>query len=99
MNWQLADAKNRFSELVSLTLTEGPQRVTRRNETVVLVAEAEYERLTGKRPGFIEFLLNGPDFSGVDLTRDRSGMRDVDLGRDDLGRDNLDREDLGEEGK
>jgi prevent-host-death family protein len=83
MDWQLADAKNRFSELVSRALTEGPQRVTRRNEAVVLVAEAEYERLTGKRQGFIEFLLNGPDFSGVDLTRDRSAMREVDLGGDD----------------
>jgi antitoxin Phd len=84
MDWQLADAKNRFSELVSRALTEGPQRVTRRNEAVVLVAEAEYERLTGKRPGFIDFLLNGPDFSGVDLTRDRSPMRDVDLGSEGL---------------
>jgi prevent-host-death family protein len=80
MDWQLADAKNRFSELVSRTLTEGPQRVRRRNEAIVLVAEAEYERLTGKRQGFIEFLLNAPDFSEVDLTRDRSPMREVNLG-------------------
>jgi antitoxin Phd len=82
MDWQLADAKNRFSELVSRALTEGPQRVTRRNEAVVLVAEAEYERLTGKRPGLKEFLLNGPDLSGLDLERDRSTMRGVDLGED-----------------
>ena len=80
MDWHLADAKNRFSELVSRTLTEGPQRVTRRNEAVVMVAEAEYERLTGKRPGFVEFLLNGPDLSDLDLTRDRSSMRKVNLG-------------------
>jgi len=80
VDWQLADAKNRFSELVSRTLTEGPQRVTRRNEAVVMVAEAEYERLTGKRPGFVEFLLNGPDLSDLDLTRDRSSMRKVNLG-------------------
>jgi antitoxin Phd len=83
MEWQLADAKNKFSELVSRALTEGPQRVTRRNEAVVLMAEAEYERLTGKRPGFIDFLLNGPDLSGLDLTRDRSPMREVDLGEED----------------
>lgn len=80
MDWQLADAKNRFSELVSRALTEGPQRVTRRNEAVVMVAEAEYERLRGKRPGFVEFLLNGPDLSDLDLTRDRSSMRKVNLG-------------------
>lgn len=80
MEWQLADAKNRFSELVSRALTEGPQRVTRRNEAVVLVAEAEYERLTGKRMELKEYLLNGPDLSGLDLTRDRSPMREFDLG-------------------
>ncbi len=80
MNWQLAEAKNRFSELVSRTLTEGPQRVTRRNDAVVLLAAAEFERLTGKRPGFIDFLLKAPDISGLDLTRDRSPMRAVDLG-------------------
>ena len=85
MDWQLADAKNRFSELVSRALTEGPQRVTRRNEAVVLVAEAEYERLTGKRPGFKEFLLNGPDLTGLDLERDRNPMREVDLGADTGG--------------
>jgi antitoxin Phd len=50
----------------------------------VLVAEAEYERLTGKRPGFIDFLLNGPDLSGVDLTRDQSPMREVELGSEGL---------------
>jgi antitoxin Phd len=82
MDWQLADAKNRFSELVSRALTEGPQRVTRRNEAVVLVAEAEYERLTGKRPGLKEFLLNGPDLSGLDIERDHSTMRGFDPGED-----------------
>jgi antitoxin Phd len=79
MDWQLADAKNRFSELVSRALTEGPQRVRRRNEAVVLVAEAEYERLTGNRPGFKEFLLNGPDLTELDLERDRSPMRNAGL--------------------
>ncbi len=79
MDWQLADAKNRFSELVSKTLSEGPQRVRRRNEAVILVAEEEYDRLTGKRPGLKEYLLSGPDLSGLQLDRDRSPMRDIAL--------------------
>ena len=35
MEWQLADAKNRFSELVNQALRVGPQRVRRRNEAVM----------------------------------------------------------------
>ncbi len=44
MEWNLADAKNRFSEVVNLALTEGPQRVRRRKDTVVLMSVEEFER-------------------------------------------------------
>ena len=43
--WQLAEAKNKFSEVFTRALTEGPQRVRRRSDTVVILSEAEYERL------------------------------------------------------
>jgi prevent-host-death family protein len=81
MDWQLAEAKNKFSEVVTRALNEGPQRVHRRGQTVVILAGDEYDRLTGKKdkPDFIEFLMSGPGFEGVDLERDRSPMRDVDL--------------------
>lgn len=79
MEWQLADAKNRFSEVVTRALNEGPQRVRRRGRTVVILAEEEYDRLTGERPNFREFLLNAPSFESVDLERDQSLMRDVEL--------------------
>ena len=49
MEWRLADAKNRFSELVSRALSEGPQRVLRRNDAVIVVAQRDYDRLTGGR--------------------------------------------------
>jgi prevent-host-death family protein len=77
MEWKLADAKNRFSEVVTRALTEGPQRVRRRNETVVVISEKEYGRLRGARPDFIEFLLNAPSVEGVDLTRDKTPLRDI----------------------
>lgn len=77
MDWQLADAKNRFSELVTRALTEGPQRVRRRNQVVVVISEDEYDDLTGKRMGLKEAILHGPDLTGVDLERDRSPMRDI----------------------
>jgi len=79
MEWQMAEAKNRFSEVMNLAASKGPQRVRRRNDAVVILAEAEYERLVGKRPDFKEYLMNGPNFDGLDLTRDQSPGRDVSL--------------------
>ena len=79
MTWNLADAKNRLTEVVNLALTEGPQTITRRNDTVVMLSAAEYAVLTGKRQSFKEFLMTGPSLEGLDLERDRSSTRDVDL--------------------
>jgi len=73
MEWRLADAKNRFSELVNRALNGDPQLVLRRRDAVVVVARRDYEKLTGKRSSFKQFLLgNGPSFQGLDLTRDKS---------------------------
>lgn len=80
--WKLADAKNRFSELVNRALTEGPQCVQRRAEAVVVLDRREYEKLTGKSASFKEFLsAPGPLLEDLDLTRDRSPMRDFKLGK------------------
>ena len=80
IEWRLADAKNRFSELVTKALREGPQRVRRHNETVVIMAQKDYEKLTGKKKSFKEFLLTkGPGLDGLDLTRGTSPMRDLKL--------------------
>ena len=78
MSWQVAEAKNKLSEVISLALHQGPQRITRRGDTVVVLSEAEYDRLTGERPTLKDFLLAGPDFSDLDLTRDARPMREVD---------------------
>ncbi len=77
MSWQLAEAKNKFSEVMTKALTAGPQRVSRRDQTVVVVSEAEYQRLTGARTTLKEFLLAGPDVSDLDLARDPSPIREV----------------------
>ena len=46
MEWQLQDAKNKFSALVDAALAGEPQRVTRDGQSaVVVLAAAEYERL------------------------------------------------------
>ncbi len=80
MAWRLAEAKNRFSEVFNRALAEGPQRILRRHDAVVVLSERDYEKLTGKRPDLKQFLLGkGPTLEDVDLTRDRSPMRDVKL--------------------
>ena len=78
MEWKLAEAKNRFSELVNKALSEGPQLVSRRTDRVVVLSENEYKRLAGQKPNLIEFLLDGNlDLESVDLRRDKSVARKV----------------------
>lgn len=77
--WKLAEAKNQLSEVVSRALAKSPQRITRRKDAVVVVRESDYRRLTGERRSFIEYLMDGPSLEGVDIRRDRTPMREVDL--------------------
>ncbi len=77
MEWQLADAKNTVSEVVTRALNEGPQRMHRRGQTVVILAEDEYDRLTGEKPGLLDYLLTGPSFDGLEMERDQTLMRNV----------------------
>ena len=79
MQWRLAEAKNRFSEVVNLALEKEPQHISRRNDTVVLVSKKEYDRLIGKTVGIKEFLMSAPSFEDLDLTRDKSPMREVEI--------------------
>lgn len=79
MEWKLAEAKNKFSELVNLALHEGPQRIMRRDDCVIVLSEDEYDRITGKIPSFKSLLMNGPGFEGLDLSRSKSEMRDVEF--------------------
>jgi len=71
-NWQVQDAKARFSELLETTLKKGPQVVTRRGlEAAVLVPIEEWRRLQElSRPGLKELLLgDGPRFENIVPTR------------------------------
>jgi prevent-host-death family protein len=80
MAWPLAEAKNRFRELFEKALREGPQRVRRRGkDEVVVVAAATFERLQGRRQSFVDFLVEGAPLDGVEIGRDRSPAREVEL--------------------
>lgn len=78
--WLLAEAKNCFSELARSALSEGPQKIARRDGNVVVISESYYLQLKGEKKDFKQFLLQEtPSLTDLDLTRDPSKMRDTDL--------------------
>jgi prevent-host-death family protein len=73
--WQIQDAKNKLSEVITRALKEGPQLITRHGEkTVVVVSYAEYERLRKSQGKLSEFFKASP-LAGINLTRDKSRPR------------------------
>lgn len=79
MEWKLAEAKNRFSEVINKVMLEGPQRVVRRDKAFIIIEEAYYQQLIGQKPSFKDYLLHGESLVGLDLTRGSSPMRDTAL--------------------
>ncbi len=76
--WQLQEAKSRFSEVVDLTLKEGPQMITRRGEeAVVILAANDYRRLSGQTPRLMDCLLNAPRGEPLALERSRETIREI----------------------
>jgi prevent-host-death family protein len=76
--WQLQEAKSRFSEVVDLSLRDGPQMVTRRGqEAVVILSAVEYRRMSGSTPSLLTTLLNAPRGEPLELTRSSEPMRDI----------------------
>jgi len=80
MTWNVSEAKNRLSEVLDCAGREGPQKIQRRNEAFVLIAEAQYQVLIGERPTFKDWLLAGPRFDDLELPpRSHPPMRDLQL--------------------
>lgn len=79
MEWKLAEAKNKFSEVINKVLLEGPQRILRRDQSFIILEEREYKKLTGQKQDFLSFLMSSDNLEGVDLRRDQSAMRDAEL--------------------
>ena len=81
-NWQLQDAKARFSELVKRAREQGPQHVSVRGEpAVVVVSVEEFARLSTPRRSLVDHILAGTPWPDdvVDAinTRSRDPGRDV----------------------
>lgn len=80
MIWNLSEAKNRLSEVLDRARTLGPQTIRRRGDTFVLLPAELYEQLSGKKPTFSAFLLNGPRADDLlPMPRTDAPMRDPQL--------------------
>jgi prevent-host-death family protein len=81
MRWQVQEAKQRFSEVVRLAGSEGPQVVTRHGRDVVVVLDVgEFERLTGGSADFKAFLATAPDIGALEIERSTEPARVAELG-------------------
>jgi prevent-host-death family protein len=76
MQWQIQEAKARFSELIQKAIDEGPQTITRRGKDVAVVLSAEEFELMKKRQVDFKELLAAAPLEGVDLERDKSMPRE-----------------------
>jgi antitoxin Phd len=83
-DWQLQEAKARFSEVFRLARECGPQRVTKHGRSAVVVLPAEeYERLSRaktRQGSLARFFADSPlAGSGIQLDRPRDLGRTIDL--------------------
>jgi prevent-host-death family protein len=77
-NWQVQDAKSRFSEVIERARTEGPQTITRHGtERAVVLSIEDYRALAAHKPDFKAYLLGGPKLDDFLIARDQDSGRAV----------------------
>jgi prevent-host-death family protein len=79
--WQVQEAKQRFSELIRAVQTDGPQFVTRHGDEVAVVLDiVEYRRLRGGEENFKDFLASAPDLTILEIDRSTTPVRVIEFG-------------------
>jgi len=79
MLWQVQEAKQRFSELLRVVHADGPQFITRHGHRVAVIIDIEdYRHLRHEQPDLKEYLMTGPHFDDLELTRDADLPRAID---------------------
>lgn len=75
--WQLQEAKNKFSEVVTEAISDGPQIITKRGiEVAVLLSYEQFKALQAEQLSLAEFFRTAPVTSDeLDLQRDASEVR------------------------
>jgi antitoxin Phd len=79
--WQLQEAKNKFSEVIKLTQESGPQYITKHGlVTAIVLSIKDYQKLCGKKSNLLVFFQNSPlKDLGLALDRQQDLPRAVDL--------------------
>lgn len=82
--WQVQEAKQRFSEVLRRVHDDGPQVITRHGHAVAVIIDmSEYRSLSDPKPSFIDFLRSAPfpdDFDQyLDRPPDWNRHREVDF--------------------
>jgi antitoxin Phd len=77
--WQLQEAKSKFSELVEMAISNGPQLVTKRGlDSVVVLSVNEYNKLKKPKQSLIQFFNSAPKVD-LEITRSKDLGRDIQL--------------------
>jgi hypothetical protein len=76
--WTFDEAQEDLDELIDLALAGLPQRVQFGDKAVIVLPEETYELLSRRKPALKELLLNGPDLSDIDLSRNQTAGREFD---------------------
>lgn len=81
VQWTVAEAKARFSEVIEKARRDGPQTITRHGgDAVVVVSAEEWERRTRRSGNLAEFFASSPlRDSGLETERGKDGPRDLEL--------------------
>lgn len=80
MAWSLKEAGVNLAEVVRLAEAEGPQTLEVEGEAAAAVISlAELRQLQARKPTFVEFLKSMPSLEDLDLERDRTPVRDIEL--------------------
>lgn len=59
--WSITEARTKIASVFDAALAQGPQRIERRDsEKVVMVAEADWNRLVAEYPDFADLILKAP---------------------------------------
>lgn len=79
--WTVAQAKAKFSAVIDLAQSQGPQTITRNGrDTVVIVAAQEWERKTKRNGNLAEFFAASPlRGSKLKTRRLKHGLRATNL--------------------
>jgi len=77
--WQLQEAKSKFSELVESALSKGPQIVTKRGvSSVVILSIDEFNQLKKPKENLLSFFKRAPKLN-LELERQKDYDRNFSL--------------------